>query len=70
MRNNYELEKGLENKTVIIHGFGTMGQNVATFLSSKGVKIVGVQEWDGCVYNPDGVNIKSLKKHFNKFKNV
>ena len=47
-----------------------MGQNVATFLSSKGVKIVGVQEWDGCVFNPEGIDIVKLRQHFNKHNNV
>ena len=47
-----------------------MGQNIARFLTSKGVKIVGIEEWDGCVYNRNGLDIKKLQDHFQKFGNV
>lgn len=47
-----------------------MGRNAAEFLSEKGVKIIGIQESEGCVYNRNGLNLKELTEHYKKYKNV
>ena len=48
-------------------GFGKMGKNAALFLWHKGVKIIGIQEADGCVYNRNGINIPEFTDHYTKY---
>lgn len=66
----YKMERGLKNQKVIIEGFHNMGRNVAKFLSSKGATIIGIQEDDGCLFNPFGINIKEFSKYYDNHKTV
>lgn len=49
-------------------GFGEMGRNAALFLWNRGVKIIGIQEEDGCVFNRNGINIPEFTDHYTKYK--
>ena len=46
-----------------MQGFGAVGYWACKFLAESGAKIVGVQEFDGCVYNPEGINVEEFKKY-------
>jgi glutamate dehydrogenase (NAD(P)+) len=48
---------------VIIQGFGNVGSNAAKLLFEKGYTITGITEWDGALYNADGLDIPSLMSH-------
>src|SRR5690242_5086998 len=48
---------------VVIQGFGNVGGMAAKLMSRAGFKIVCIIEWDGAVYNPNGLNIEALAKH-------
>lgn len=69
-RKQYNLEEGLEGKKVIIQGFGAVGYWASHFLVEDGAKIIGVQEYNGCVYNPNGIDIVALKDHLSKGQGV
>src|SRR6202046_3625110 len=45
-----------ENTTVIVQGFGNVGSNAAKLMEDKGYKIIGVAEYDGGLYNPNGID--------------
>ena len=60
------LSPHLEDKKIIIQGFGNVGYYAARFLSENGAKIITVIEKDGSVVNEKGINIESLKKYFDK----
>jgi glutamate dehydrogenase (NAD(P)+) len=45
---------------VIVQGFGNVGSNAALLLRNKGYKVVGIAEWDGGLYNADGLDIPAL----------
>ncbi len=45
---------------VIIQGFGNVGSNAAKLMQDKGYKIIGVAEYDGGLYNPNGIDACSL----------
>lgn len=61
------LTPTLEEKTVIIEGFGNVGYYAAKFLAERGgCKIIGIAEYDGSTYNANGLDIDKLKEHFDK----
>ncbi len=53
----------IEGTRVIIQGFGNVGSNTAKILYNKGYTIVGIAEYDGGLYNEDGIDIPSLIEH-------
>ena len=54
----------LDGKRIIVQGLGNVGYHAAKFLSEEdGCKIIGVLEYNGCVTNPNGIDIEALKKH-------
>ena len=48
---------------VIIQGFGNVGSNAANILYGKGYTIVGITEFDGALYNADGIDVPDLIEH-------
>jgi glutamate dehydrogenase (NAD(P)+) len=56
-KNGYEKEL-----RVMIQGFGNVGSFTAKFLDNivAGIKIVGVSDVSGFIYNKDGINIPRL----------
>ena len=49
--------------SVIIQGFGNVGSNAAKLLWDKGYKIIGIGEYDGALFNPEGIDISELLEH-------
>src|SRR3981081_628222 len=45
---------------VIIQGFGNVGSNAAKLMMEKGYKIIGIAEYDGGLYNTNGIDIHQL----------
>jgi glutamate dehydrogenase (NAD(P)+) len=52
-----------EDSRVVIQGFGNVGGMAAKLMSAIGFKIVCVVEYDGAVYNPNGLDIAALQQH-------
>ena len=52
-----------EATTVIIQGFGNVGSNAAKILWDKGYKVIGIGEYDGALFNPNGLDISELLEH-------
>ncbi|MGA3027845.1 MAG: Glu/Leu/Phe/Val dehydrogenase [Bryobacteraceae bacterium] len=48
---------------VVIQGFGNVGGMAAKLMAAAGFRIVSVIEWDGAVYNSNGLDIAALMKH-------
>ena len=48
---------------VVIQGFGNVGGMAARLMERAGFKIISVIEWDGAVYNPNGIDIQKLRQH-------
>ena len=66
------LTTGIKGKTVVVQGLGNVGYFAARFLEDAGAKIIGVAEYDGSIYNPKGIDIQKLKRHWkntNKYSN-
>ncbi|MFL5479612.1 MAG: Glu/Leu/Phe/Val family dehydrogenase [Gemmatimonadaceae bacterium] len=52
-----------EDTRVIIQGFGNVGANAARLMHEAGYKIIGIGEWDGGLYNKNGIDIEALWEH-------
>lgn len=57
------LSPGIANKRIIVQGFGNVGYYSALSLQEQGAIIVGIAEFEGGLYNPDGIDVESLKKY-------
>jgi glutamate dehydrogenase (NAD(P)+) len=49
-----------EGCRVIVQGFGNVGSNAAKLMQDKGYKIIGIAEYDGGLYNPNGIDACAL----------
>jgi glutamate dehydrogenase (NAD(P)+) len=54
------LDPGVEGKHVIVQGLGNVGYHAAHFLENAGAIIVGIGEYDGALYNPDGLCLEDV----------
>jgi len=52
-----------ETTRVVIQGFGNVGGMAAKLMTAKGFKIVAIVEYDGAVYNANGLDIAALQQH-------
>ncbi len=57
------LSLGVEGKTVVIQGLGNVGYHAAHFFQKAGAKIVGLIEYEGAIYNYDGLDVEEVMKH-------
>ncbi|MEP7322489.1 MAG: Glu/Leu/Phe/Val dehydrogenase [Saprospiraceae bacterium] len=56
-----KLKPGIEGKTMVIQGLGNVGSYTGTICQDEGnVRIIGVCEREGSIYNKDGIDIKEL----------
>lgn len=55
------LSTGTEGKSVVVQGLGNVGFWSAEFLEKRGkAKITGVSEYNGAIYNPNGLKIDEV----------
>ncbi len=65
LSSNALLKVGIkaENATAIVQGFGNVGIHTAATLSSYGVKITGISDVSGAVWNPEGIDVRKLQAY-------
>tara|TARA_B100001029_G_C15042689_1_gene444805 strand:+ start:86 stop:1420 length:1335 start_codon:yes stop_codon:yes gene_type:complete len=64
------LKPGIKGKKVIVQGFGNVGYHAALFLEQAGAKIIGVCEYNGSIYNPNGLDPSQVKQHIRSGKSI
>jgi len=52
--------KKMSAQTAVVQGFGKVGYYTARFLQEKGVKVVGVSDVSGGLYNKNGIDVEDL----------
>ncbi|MFT3981627.1 MAG: Glu/Leu/Phe/Val dehydrogenase [Ferruginibacter sp.] len=57
------LTVGVEGKTVVVQGLGNVGYHSAKFFREAGAKVVGLAEYEGAIYNADGLNEEEVFQH-------
>ncbi|MCZ4223593.1 Glu/Leu/Phe/Val family dehydrogenase [Pedobacter rhodius] len=57
------FKAGLGDKRVIVQGLGNVGYHSAKFLAEFGATIVGLCEYEGAIYNPNGLNVDEVFAH-------
>ncbi|HYY67240.1 MAG TPA: Glu/Leu/Phe/Val dehydrogenase [Nitrososphaeraceae archaeon] len=65
-----KLGINLQTSTVAVQGFGNAGQYASLLLEEMGAKVVAVSDSQGGVYNKNGIDISSLRKHKEKIGSV
>ncbi|MFC6716658.1 glutamate dehydrogenase GdhB [Natrialbaceae archaeon GCM10025810] len=56
-------DRPLEDTTVAVQGFGSVGANAARLLEEWGATVVAVSDVNGAIYDPDGVDVASIPSH-------
>jgi len=64
------LAPGLSDKTVVVQGLGNVGYYAAKFLQEGGANIVGLIEYEGAVYNPQGLDLDKVVHHRKETKSI
>lgn len=65
-----EMGEHISKSSLVVQGFGNVGQNVAATASHMGAKILAVSDVTGGVYNENGLNVEHLLKHMESGKMV
>ena len=60
----------LDGSTVVVHGFGNVGQHAALYGHQRGAKILAVSDVSGGIYNAAGLDIPDVMKYVNEHKVV
>lgn len=57
------LPVGVEGKKVIVQGLGNVGYHSAKFFQNAGSKIIALAEYEGAIWNKDGLDVDAVFNH-------
>jgi glutamate dehydrogenase (NAD(P)+) len=64
------MATGIEGKTVVIQGFGNVGYHAAKFFAEAGAKVIAIGEYDGSIFNENGLNIEAVDQHRQEHRTI
>jgi glutamate dehydrogenase (NAD(P)+) len=53
-----DLTIPLNEATAVVQGFGNVGSEAALALQKYGVKVIGISDYTGGIYNPEGLDVR------------
>ncbi|MBL7731230.1 MAG: Glu/Leu/Phe/Val dehydrogenase [Chitinophagaceae bacterium] len=57
------LSVGVEGKRVVVQGLGNVGYHSAKFFQDAGAKVIGLAEYEGAIWNENGLDIDAVFNH-------
>ena len=60
------LTVGIENKKVVVQGMGNVGYHSAKFFRENGAMVIAIAEFEGAIYNANGLNEEEVFQHRKK----
>lgn len=57
------LTTGMQGKKIIVQGLGNVGYHAAKFCAEDGAIIVGLVEYEGAIYDDNGLDVDEVIKH-------
>jgi glutamate dehydrogenase (NAD(P)+) len=57
------LPTGIPGKKVIVQGLGNVGYHAAKFFQENGALVVGLAEYEGSIYNAEGLDVEAVFQH-------
>jgi len=60
------LTIGVEGKTVVVQGLGNVGYHSAKFFREAGSKVIALAEYEGAIFNANGLNEEEVFQHRKK----
>ncbi|MCZ7686456.1 MAG: Glu/Leu/Phe/Val dehydrogenase [Sandaracinaceae bacterium] len=60
----------LRGATAIVQGFGNVGSHAARFLADAGVRVIGVSDVSGGLYDPHGLDLAALSAHAREHRSL
>ncbi|MGN6421597.1 MAG: Glu/Leu/Phe/Val family dehydrogenase [Pseudobacter sp.] len=60
------MTTGVAGKRVVVQGLGNVGYHSAKFFAEAGSKVVALAEYEGAIYNNDGLDIDAVFEHRKK----
>ncbi|MBK1881871.1 Glu/Leu/Phe/Val dehydrogenase [Luteolibacter pohnpeiensis] len=58
-----KLDLPVRGSTAIVQGFGNVGSHAAQTMASYGMKVIGISDVNGAIWNPEGIDVKALKAY-------
>lgn len=58
-----KLNLSISGATAVVQGFGNVGSHAAYSLSNSGVKITGISDVTGALWNEGGIDTRKLREH-------
>lgn len=60
------MSTGIEGKRVIVQGLGNVGYHTAKFFRENGAKVIAIAEYEGAIYNENGLNEEDVFQYRKK----
>jgi glutamate dehydrogenase (NAD(P)+) len=57
------MSTGVEGKRIVVQGLGNVGYHSAKFFQDAGSKIIGLAEYEGAIYNVNGLDVDAVFQH-------
>ena len=65
-----KLGMAVDGATAVVQGFGNVGSHAVFTLASYGVKILGISDVNGAIWNPGGMDVRALRNYYDEHRTV